>query len=117
MRVEHDEAVGDLHEDVVAAGGVGHHFLDATFHYSEPERSVGGPDVSTRPLARGTGGLTCILAVRPPSLLRAAVCAACVQRKRTILLVREDVWIAAPASRQRAACPPLLRAGVRQLSP
>ena len=31
MRVEHDEAVGDLHGDVVAAGGVGHHFLDATF--------------------------------------------------------------------------------------
>ena len=55
MRVEHDEAaVGDLHEDVVAAGGVGHHFLDATFHYSEPERSVGGPGVSTRPLARGS---------------------------------------------------------------
>ena len=49
--------------------------------------------------------------------LTAGALALLVQRKRTIFLVREDVCIAAPASRQRAACPPLLRAGVRQLSP
>ncbi len=61
MRVEHDEAaVGDLHEDVVAAGGVGHHFLDATFHYSPREVSI--PYLETNGRLRFSA-LLCVLPV------------------------------------------------------